>query len=67
MALAGLLRARRERPDGCRAAEQRVMNARRLMQNIGVSNRLAPPSVGLPHAQPTSEPSLGPWGRPELF
>jgi hypothetical protein len=24
-------------------------------------------SVGLPHGQPTSEPSLGRWGRPELF
>src|SRR5207253_3817985 len=31
-----------------------VMNSRRLMQNIGVSNRLAPPSVGLPHAHPAS-------------
>jgi hypothetical protein len=45
-----------------------VMNARRLMPNIGgSSNRLVSPSVGLPHAQHASERRLGPWGRPELF
>ena len=49
------------------APPRMVMNSRRLMQNIGVSNRLAPPSVGLPHAQPASERRLSPWGRLELF
>src|SRR5262249_42407534 len=59
-----LLRARRERHAA--APPRSVMNARRLMSDIGLSSRLGAP-VGLPLAQPTPRRPAGPWGRPESF
>src|SRR5438128_114228 len=73
-----LLRSRRERPRGCRAAEQPDELASSYVEH-GASPRFGPSgpamttsrpmahAVGLLHAQPTTEVGGIPWDGPEMF
>src|SRR6516164_6546748 len=60
----GLLRTHRERPGGCRAAEQRdEIAASHVEHGLLPGTRCA----SLPQSQDGREAPAGPWGRPELF
>src|SRR6516162_1550758 len=58
-----LLRARRERPRGGRAAEQRDEFA----SSQGWHGLSPPRAAGFPHSQPSTEGWAGPWANPESF
>jgi hypothetical protein len=63
----GLLRVRRERPRGCRAAEQRDERAPLMSDMLRPANNRPARAVGFHRAQPAANRPAGPWGRPELF
>src|SRR5262245_66670183 len=62
-----LLRARREWPRRCCAAEKRGELTPSYVGHRAPPAAGAPSSVGLPRAHPALNRRLGPWGRPELF
>src|SRR5262249_29137174 len=57
-----LLRARRERPRSCRAAE----NGDELASSQGWHGLPPPRAAGFPHPQPSTEGLAGPWGNEGL-
>src|SRR5262245_33845348 len=58
-----LLRARRKRPRGCSAAEQRDELAPRYVEHGGVLPRFVPTK----RTQGITERTAGPWATPEMF
>src|SRR5262249_6099911 len=58
-----LLRARRERPCGCSAADK----GDEVAASQGWHGLSSPRAAGFPHPQPSTEGPAGPWGNAESF